>query len=405
MKEKMFRTFLIGFIIVSVFFSGIFISSAEDFSEINILYVGGIGSNNYSSIQDAINDSSDDDIIFVYNGVYKENIVIDKKISLIGENKKFTVIDGCTKGDTILIRSEDVVFCNFTVKNGDIADPIEDGDAGYLKAGIRVEKSNCIIKNNIFKDNRQGIFGIRVTNLSIINNTLINDGVTFSPYDNTGRPAIKKEYFLHHFKNNTVNGKQLLYVKDKSNIDINGELGQLIVVNCTGLTISISVSNISVSALIMAYCDFCVVENSEVVKNEGIWTFKSSHNLFRYNNLSNNTFHGITLDYMSNNNVIKNNRIANNDMTGVILEYYSKFNLITGNNLIGNKLNAYTTQAFRNKFYHNFWDNWKGLNNSLYRFFSKLIRGRIFDCPTIKIIRIIPWFSCDNNPALEPFEI
>jgi len=36
----------------------------------NTLYVGGSGEGNYSSIQDAIDDASDGDTVFVYNGSY-----------------------------------------------------------------------------------------------------------------------------------------------------------------------------------------------------------------------------------------------------------------------------------------------------------------------------------------------
>ena len=40
------------------------------------LYVGGSGPGNYTRIQDAINDSSDGDTVFVYSGHYAEHLVI-----------------------------------------------------------------------------------------------------------------------------------------------------------------------------------------------------------------------------------------------------------------------------------------------------------------------------------------
>ena len=57
------------------------------------LYVGGSGPGNYSVIQDAVDNATDGDTVFVYNGIYSDyfpdnfacvNIV--KKISLIGED-------------------------------------------------------------------------------------------------------------------------------------------------------------------------------------------------------------------------------------------------------------------------------------------------------------------------------
>ena len=56
--------------------------------------MGGSGPNNYTKIQDAIDNASDGDTVFVYDGTYYENIIINKSINLTGENKDTTIIDG-----------------------------------------------------------------------------------------------------------------------------------------------------------------------------------------------------------------------------------------------------------------------------------------------------------------------
>ena len=48
----------------------------------NILYVCGFGEGNYSSIQDAINNSENGTIIYVNDGVYYENLLINKSIRI-----------------------------------------------------------------------------------------------------------------------------------------------------------------------------------------------------------------------------------------------------------------------------------------------------------------------------------
>jgi len=45
------------------------------------LYVGGNGTGNFTSIQDAIDHAYDGDTIFVYNGTYREHLTIKKKIN------------------------------------------------------------------------------------------------------------------------------------------------------------------------------------------------------------------------------------------------------------------------------------------------------------------------------------
>ena len=85
----------------------------------NILYVGGLGPGNYTTIQAAINDASDGDTVFVYDGSspYYENVIVDVSVNLIGENKKSTVIDGSWSGNTIRITKSSVAVANFSVVN------------------------------------------------------------------------------------------------------------------------------------------------------------------------------------------------------------------------------------------------------------------------------------------------
>jgi len=76
--------------------------SIKPMSSGNILYVGGNGTGNYSTIQEAIDSASDGDSIFVYSGTYFERVKVNKSISLLGENKGTTVIDANGKDVPIL---------------------------------------------------------------------------------------------------------------------------------------------------------------------------------------------------------------------------------------------------------------------------------------------------------------
>ena len=47
----------------------------------------------YPTIQEAINNANEGDVIFVRHGTYYENLVVNKSVSLVGEDRETTTID------------------------------------------------------------------------------------------------------------------------------------------------------------------------------------------------------------------------------------------------------------------------------------------------------------------------
>ena len=149
----------------------------------NTLYVGGSGPGNYTKIQDAIDDASDGDTVFVYNDSSPySDVDIDKSINLIGEDKESTVIRG-GEITTIDVSSDWVNISGFTIQT------LETGiftHANYSTIignnifdalnGIWVEKSNNnIFSNNILMNNYyNGIYLIHSSNNTISKNNFIS---------------------------------------------------------------------------------------------------------------------------------------------------------------------------------------------------------------------------------------
>jgi len=117
------------------------------------LYVGGSGPNNYSKIQEAINDASDGDTVFVYDdsSPYFEALQINRSISLIGEERHTTIIDsGSIKNtSTLNISAAGAQVQGFTIQNCTSMEEIH--------AGIEIIADNVLIKEDIIKDNYIGI--------------------------------------------------------------------------------------------------------------------------------------------------------------------------------------------------------------------------------------------------------
>jgi len=140
---------------------GVFLTDGVNSVSIT-LYVDSGGGSDYVNIQDAINATNFGDTVYVYGGYYLENLIINKNISLIGEGKINTTIDGNGK-DVVSIFADDIKISGFTIKNG--------------KNGITInESSENIFSENTFTDNEYGIYiDDKSENNTIYNNNFINN--------------------------------------------------------------------------------------------------------------------------------------------------------------------------------------------------------------------------------------
>lgn len=144
----------------------------------SILYVGGNGPNNYTKIQDALDNASPGDTIYVYAGTYKESISINTPVYLIGQNRSTTILDGeFTQNIIVTIIADRTTMTGFTVKNSK-----HDATA----AGIAIIANYTIIKNCEISYNYNGIlfycYTTRISHNLVSNNWFHHNyaGILFS---------------------------------------------------------------------------------------------------------------------------------------------------------------------------------------------------------------------------------
>jgi parallel beta-helix repeat protein len=123
------------------------------------------GGADFTEIQDAINAASPGDTIYVYNGTYPEHVVVNKTVTIIGENKSATIVDGEGTGTVIHSNVADVEIGGFTIQNGGV----------YPNSGMIIGSCvNNTIRDNIIRNNAYGITLIGSNGCNIINNLIIN---------------------------------------------------------------------------------------------------------------------------------------------------------------------------------------------------------------------------------------
>jgi len=124
-----------------------------------------------TSINEAIANANDFDTIRIKEGIYKEyNIIIDKPLTIIGENNP--IIDGEKQGEIFTIISDNVTVEGLNIQNVGLS---------YTEdyAAIRVRKSkNFVIKNLVLEKLFFGIYIEKSNHGKIINNKIAGEAIS-----------------------------------------------------------------------------------------------------------------------------------------------------------------------------------------------------------------------------------
>jgi len=160
------------------------------------LYVGGSGPGNYSTIWEAVINTSNGDTVFVYDysSPYYEHVTIYNQINLIGENKETTIIDGNGTGNVLSVAADWVTISSFTIQNG--------------VNGIYLDKqSNTTISGNTVKDHAvDGILFYSSCDYNTVTGNIVsNNGETGIKFSSFSEYNIISENLI----SNNLNGTSL----------------------------------------------------------------------------------------------------------------------------------------------------------------------------------------------------
>ena len=269
------------------------------------------------------------------------------------------------------------------------------------EAGIDLNyaRDNIIYNNTIQYNYGDGIFLWESNNNTIYDNKIQSNGLMYLGYGiylgGSNSNVLYNNIFLNDslfvmasynniVKNNTVNGKLLVYLESIGDVVIDQEAGQIILVRCknirimnqnisdtdvaielfetcdvkilnsviqniylAGIFLSESINNIvynntiqdSKCGIYLAYSSNNSVHNNVIRDNKhGIYLWGSINNIIRSNVIRKNDF-GIYFFWFSGNSAICNNVICDNRYDGIYL-YFSSNNIIRNNMIQGNGANG-----------------------------------------------------------------
>ncbi len=270
------------------------------------LYVGGGGPGNYTAIQDAIDNASSFDTIYVYGGVYYEHLVIDVPVALIGESRETTIIDGVWSSNVVDIRASGATMREFTVRNS--------GVTGSDRGVRLINVENCTIENNIIRNNNVGILLYYSNNSMIANNSVHDneDGIYLSLSEN------------NTVVNNNVSSNNLLGINlGASNFGVVS--GNTVLGNLEGISIG--------------YSNNSLVSRNKVLNNDYGISLVFTANTTVHNNTVEGSDFGILVKEDDNNSVL-DNTVSNSTTSGIYLKTTNN-NTVQGNTVMDNNYGIY----------------------------------------------------------------
>ena len=257
----------------------------------------------YPTIQEAISHANPGDTISVHKGSYYENVVVNKSVSLVAEDRDSTIIDGGANGSVISVTTNNVNINGFTIQNSGSID---------LDSGIYITSSGNNIIHNTIANNKNGIY-LYYSNGNVISENNASSNSWYGIYLHYSNDNIISENNASLNYNDGIN----LYCSNNNTIGNNTAYS-----NNNGVYLYYSSTNM-------------IADNNASNNDSGIWIRQlSSNNVIADNDLSNNEY-GIYLYYSSNNVIVNNNAYSNNEY-GIYLYYSSNNNTIYHNNIINN---------------------------------------------------------------------
>ncbi|MEE9223183.1 MAG: NosD domain-containing protein [Thermoplasmata archaeon] len=293
------------------------------------LFVGGTGPGNYTTIQSAIDNAVPGDTIYVFNGVYRERIEVNKTLSLVGEDRNETIIDGMGLGHVVNVTADSVNITGFKVLHND-----EQSKAGIHLQGVQ----GCFIaNNNVSSNDEYSIYLVSSDNNTVANNVL---------WENMFGVHLVDSHFNDIVRNMVSSGTRdgITLLDSDNNTVANNRVSR----NHNGIALYFSSDNTLVNNTAMSnrndgiYLRYSnsneVINNTLGSNNHGIHIRTSDNNTATNNYAWDNEYVGIAL-LLSHGNTVADNVVTLNSQYGIRLTD-SKNNTIHHNNIINNSLQA-----------------------------------------------------------------
>lgn len=261
------------------------------------------------------------DTVQVAAGTYRENLVIDKPLTLEGVGKP--LVHGGGKGDVIRVRAQDVTIRGLAVQGS--GTNLDAQNAGiYIQPGSdRARVADCELTGNLF-----GIWLEQSADSTIEHNTIVGRADLFSADRGNGIQ-------VYNTINSQVIGNTVSHTRDGIYVDYSQH----------ALFRGNRLHDVRYGTHYMNTNDSTWEDNETWHNRGGLALMEVRHLVVRRNRAWGNEEHGIMLRTIQDS-LIEDNIVAGNDRGFFI--YDAEFNTIRGNLVVGNRNGVQLTAGSSN---------------------------------------------------------
>lgn len=281
----------------------------------------------YSTIQEAINavETLGGHVISVDSGVYRERVSVNKSLSIVGQDRSSTIIDGFG-GTVVHVTSNDTEIRDLTVRNGTFGILVERSEDVRLVGNVVSEGSYGIriyhSKNVQVVGNRVSGFRFFGIELDSSGNSFLRNNQMMSNRYNFGVDGNSLTDFLNDIdESNTVNGKAVRYLINQRGlvVDSSGfeDVGFIGLVNSTRITVEeLDVRNNKQGLLFAFVTDSSIVGVNAVDNWNGVYVAHSKNVSVSWVTANYNFDYGIKF-FNSSRSVAISNNVDSNGWGGI----------------------------------------------------------------------------------------